>query len=94
MRELSQNDLAVFLDLLEQAAERFGNDGCNDYELDDTPENRALLHRSLESDDELILHKGKLCANNSILFDYFVECVREHANDLKNSPQNLIGGQA
>ena len=43
MRELSKNDWRVLAQLLEMASNEFSNHGCNDFLLENTPENFALV---------------------------------------------------
>lgn len=42
------SELLVLADLLNMADDEFGNHGCNDYELDNTPENYNLVKDALE----------------------------------------------
>ncbi len=40
---MTKNELAYIAMFLEQLGDRFGNDGCNDMTIPDTPENRQLV---------------------------------------------------
>ena len=43
MNTIDSNAWSVLSDLLEMASEEFSNHSCNDFELPNTPENRALV---------------------------------------------------
>jgi len=45
MTEFTQNELQMIADLLDQCADRLGNDGCNDSWLPDTDENWELIQQ-------------------------------------------------
>jgi hypothetical protein len=56
---MTKAELKLVASFLEELDNRFGEDGCNDYELPNTPENRKLLKKAFKwgcaSDaDELI----------------------------------------
>jgi hypothetical protein len=41
----------IAAEMLELAADEFGNHGCNDFELDNTPENLAFVKRLIAAGD-------------------------------------------
>lgn len=86
--ELSQSDWVVLYELLEMASMEFGNHGCNDFNLPDTPEHRCLLERVAAivepdvrgwtpefADDEETL----LMTQDWELMDYFADFARRKA---------------
>lgn len=42
---LNKTEWTILAQLLEMAADEFGNHGCNDFELPNTPENREFMER-------------------------------------------------
>lgn len=68
---LSPTELKLIAQFLDDYGGRLGNDGCNDYELDDTPEHRKLLEAAerTNSDDpdewaKIEVYQGKLLTAN------------------------------
>ncbi len=79
---LNKNACKVLCDLLKLANEEFGNHGCNDYELPNTPENRELMEaverwNSVEQWLEYGLH---LNDNGTVIYtqDYFLMAYFAH----------------
>jgi len=77
---LDKNACEVLSDLLKMADEEFGNHGCNDYELPNTPENRQLMEQaerwnSIEQWEEYGLHisndYAKIYTQDYFLMGYF-----------------------
>lgn len=64
--------------LLEQASQNLGNNGCNDYELKDSPEMQELVEAAVKHccGEELVYHKtvhqGKLLTQDFVILDYFL----------------------
>ena len=86
-----------FLILAEWASDKMGDAGCNDYEMEDTPDNRELIDMVLaknlkmtleeyRSSDKYVEHHvypgNKLLTNDYSIFELFVSAV-------KSSEQNL-----
>ena len=79
---ISENEARIMADLLELAADEFGNHGCNDFELAITDENRELIKAMYadvldEHDLEIPIHNGNYVENDSCLMQYL-------ANKLNN----------
>ncbi len=53
---LNRNELNLIASFLEELSERFSNDGCNDFEIKDTEENRVLLRKIMEPNDEFHIY--------------------------------------
>lgn len=56
---------------MEELIERFSCDGCNDFELEDTPEHRALVAVAYSFDLEYShrLHRGRILCSNHVLLE-------------------------
>lgn len=72
---LKPEELALIAEFLDDYGNRLGNDGCNDFELDDTLENRALVKAAMKWNDptdptDPFLHDGKILTHNSMLVEY------------------------
>lgn len=75
----------ILANLLEMASDEFSNHGCNDYELDDTPENRALMDLALrwnapngpEEEWETRTYQGKIITMDYFLMSYFSHLFKE-----------------
>ena len=73
--------------LLEMAGQEFSNHGCNDFELDNTPENVKLLFSALEWNDpngapwgiQLNQEQTKLYTSDTLLIGYFEHLAKEMA---------------
>jgi len=81
---LTKNEMTHLLGFLEELSDRFGNDGCNDYAMEDTPENRELFaavddhlmktcHGYEKSDVTKRIHQGKIHTLNTRVLD----CLRD-----------------
>ena len=76
--DLKPNELTLIAGFLDDYGSRLANDGCNDFELDDTPQNRALVGAAMKWNDptdqtdptDLFLHDGKILTHNSMLVGY------------------------
>ena len=88
MNTLDANAWRVLSDLLEIASDEFSNHGCNDYELDNTPENRELVKsmeiwNSLEewAENGLNISKDrtKIYTQDFFLMSYFAHLAKELA---------------
>lgn len=61
---MTKNDRAVLDRLLQDLSDRYSNAGCNDFELEDTPDNRELVKTAeslCDAFDGFRLSRGKLC---------------------------------
>lgn len=89
MKKKKHPEYKILADLLETASDEFSNHGCNDYELDDTPENRDLLEAAhwwnVNNDRsqpfEIVVYKGKLITSDYFLMDYFSHLFDELAKE-------------
>lgn len=70
--KFNKSELNVLIRLLKEAGQEFSNHCCNEFEVEETEENKALL-RDVMKDNEIILYDGKLIMHDDILFDYFAE---------------------
>jgi hypothetical protein len=78
--ELNDAEYAVFMDLLQDLSERYSNAGCNDYELEDTPENREWVSKAETvdyKDKKLHLYRGKILTQDITLLGYFIDKLEE-----------------
>lgn len=79
---MNNSEKKILLDFLEELSDRFGNDGCNDYELDNSPETRELCYAAMEYGagkkdadewlENLDLSK-KIIFPNFIILDYLIK---------------------
>ena len=77
----------ILAQLLEMADQEFSNHGCNDFELDNTPENVKLLFSALEWNDpkgepwfiQLNPDETKIYTTDSFLMGYFEHLAKEMA---------------
>ena len=75
----------VIADLLGLASEEFANHGCNDFELDNTPENRELveaMERWLDpaNTSDLADYAGeKILTRNDLLMSFLAEKLKSDA---------------
>lgn len=62
---MNKTEITLFKDFLGRLGEHFSNAGCNDYELADTPENRAIYDgvekMMLEFDPEYKVRGAQAC---------------------------------
>ena len=93
--QLDKNTCAILAELLEMASDEFSNHGCNDWELPNTPENRALVERAeRENSEEQWLEYGlnlspdgtKIYLMDYFLMDYFAHLFREESTDATPNP--------
>ena len=79
---LTPHERQVLAHLLEMAAERYGNHTCNDYEMNNTDENWALLRASYEPpagdgyEEDRPPPGEKLYAQDFVLMSYFAAKIR------------------
>jgi len=80
MTALTSNELALIAGFLGQLGDRFSNDGCEDYSLPDTPENRQLAtaaHAHCKFDvDGLNISRGKIHTQNTMIVAYLADKIR------------------
>ncbi len=77
----------LLAELLEMAGREFGNHGCNDFELGNTPEHRELMNRVVrwnsQFPDEWDLHiskdGAKIYTQDYLLMGYFEHLAKEMA---------------
>lgn len=78
--------LLLASEFMDQYADRLGNDGCNDYELDDTPETRELMemmHKwNCPDEDEVFdpefqCRDGKIHTSNSFVAAFLAHLLKE-----------------
>lgn len=63
--------------MMEAYADRLGCDGCNDYEIPDTPEHRALIFSNpdVSHEDSWRFRDGKMFVDNSIVAESLVHAM-------------------
>lgn len=70
-----------FIAVLRQAADEMSNNGCNDFEVSDTPENRKFVKAMNEKcTDEEELHissKGKIYCYDWIVLEYIADLLEK-----------------
>ncbi len=82
--ELEKAQCKILANLLEMAGTAFGGNICNDYEIENTPANRAIVEdaekwnvsKSGDTPNELNLYKGKILIMDWFLFDYFAHLAK------------------
>jgi hypothetical protein len=57
---LNKAELSLIQELLKLASEQFGNHGCNDYQIKNTPDNKTLLCKLIEWNDDPLQIKEDL----------------------------------
>lgn len=73
---MTQNEAKLIAAFMQELSDRFGNDGCNDYDLPATPENRQLIMdaqkwgRADEVPTEPREYNGKYCTYNWEILSY------------------------
>ena len=82
---MNKTELNLIIEFLNELSDRFGNDVCNDFELNDTPENRRLVKDAELYCDmherELSIHNNKITTTNFILVDYLKRKLRDFNHD-------------
>jgi hypothetical protein len=83
MRPLTENECRIISDLLEMASEEFGNHGCNDYTIPNTPENYEMISKIIQrngaglSKEEMKPDVGdtgkRILTEDWMLMDYFAK---------------------
>lgn len=93
MDTIDTNAWAVLAELLDMARDEFSNHGCGDFELLNTPENRALMETAetwnspdLDRDGELYISNiskdgKKIYTQDWFLMAYFAHLARELAGE-------------
>lgn len=78
---LSKTEKTVLLSFLEELIERFGNDGCNDNSMPDTPENREFLKAVSKESDEVNYYvdddSDLIYGDNMEVVSYLISRVKE-----------------
>lgn len=76
-------EVKVFDTLLEDLDNYYGNAGCNDMILPDTPENRKIVMLATEAknETELSIEKGKINTVDFMILAYLRKRLRETASD-------------
>lgn len=75
---LKEQELKLIVDFLDVLGDKLGNAGCNDFELEDTPDNRALIAKAAlyndpkatEEDQEPMVYDGKLLTQDTLICGY------------------------
>lgn len=75
---MTKSDRTILAELLDMAADQFGNHGCNDFELENTDDNWALILRAYappfgdgRDQDPRPIPPRKLMAEDFVLMSYF-----------------------
>ncbi len=75
-------EIEVMRRLLELAFDKFSDHGCNDMELEDTPEMRAVVTGVLDEDEEVIIYEDKILTGDHRLMHYLAERCQEEIDNL------------
>ena len=96
MVTLSDTEATIVKRLLNMASETYGNHGCNDFSLEDTPEHRKLLAdmdrwNSPDPDDwhEPEPYMGSLNTSDFFIMGYFAHRMTQIDGDAANSPPSF-----
>jgi hypothetical protein len=87
--EIPEILLEAVLPLLDQASSDLGNNGCNDYELPDSPEMQELVEAAVKQGfgEELVYHKtihrGKILTQDFVILDYLKHYLEEASKPKK-----------
>lgn len=83
---MTRHEAAGIAAFLDELGDRFGNDGCNDLTLPDTPENRAMILAAEahalgdDASGRVGGYDGKLMTNNMFVIDYLKsKLMQEHS---------------
>jgi len=87
---MNLNILKIASDLLDLAADEFGNRICTDYTVDDTPDNREIIV-DMDEDDDLIIEGGKICTDDFALMYYCADKLREFIEEEKKKRRKSNG---
>lgn len=78
--EISNELSALIVDLLGLASDEFSNHGCNDFEVNDTPENRRLVQKLQTifygEHVDIRVHDGKILSNDYVLMGAISEFLK------------------
>ncbi len=79
---LSKVELKLIGDYLEELVDRFGNDGCNDQNLEDTPEHRRLVEAAnVDFDpvdgDPIEIQDGEIITFNVVIVGHLRERIKQ-----------------
>lgn len=80
MPKLTPHLKAIAAELLDIAADEFSNHGCNDYRLENTDENWALVKATWEGNEPFPDRRpknGPIYTQNWILMRYFAKLLRD-----------------
>ena len=74
-------ELHLLDEMLDYASNEMSNAGCNDFELEDTPENREIVtkaEQAMMGDDfeGVSIYKGKILTNDNLLVDYLRDRIK------------------
>lgn len=81
---MTRGEAILLASFMERLSERFGNDGCNDFYLENTQENCELViaaerENDAECDGNPLVHNGKLLTMNFLVLDYLQQrFMKEH----------------
>ena len=71
--------------MLDMAADEFSNHGCNDFTLEDTPENRdfyvKMMKETCGEDVEVTPSKGKIYAMDYSIMNYLAGMLEKEAEN-------------
>lgn len=71
---MTKNEMGYVVAFLRDLLDRYGNDGCNDLKMPDTPENRALIAAAEKMDVSNIKPwKGELCTYNHVILGHLTD---------------------
>lgn len=87
---LTNREKEILLEFLGELSNRFSYDGCNDYELENTPENYEIVRQAEESQGiyndlgyigedrkpDVSKNLKKIYADNGAILDYLIEKIK------------------
>lgn len=77
--------LATSVDLLELASDEFSNNGCNDYPIENTPENRAFYEKMMKEccgeDITVDPSKEKIYTQDWMVMTYLSKMLKKEAEN-------------
>ena len=70
---LTANDLKNIAKLLELAKDTFSNHGCNDFNIENTPENQQIVKELYSDSADFEFVTETICVMDWMLMDYYAE---------------------
>lgn len=85
---MTKTQLKIAAELLELAADQFGNHGCNDYEIKNTKENlefvKQMIAFSDDPDEKPEVYRGKILICDFQAMQYLSDLLEKESNEPHN----------